>query len=81
VSAPPEKSVLLIKRDVMTAPILDEPERERLAASFLAGPIGAGAEVLIPGTLEGAAWRLRIAFTTDCDEQAMCSLPRASPRH
>jgi hypothetical protein len=76
-AAPAKQSVILVKEEVMRTPILQKSEREELAASFLTGPIGA--EVLIPGTLEGAAYRLGVAYSIGC-EIAECSIAKASPR-
>jgi hypothetical protein len=76
-SVPTTRSVILVKADVMRTPILQRSQREELAARFLSGAIGA--EVLIPGTLEGAAYRLGVAYSIQCP-RAMCSLGKASPR-
>jgi hypothetical protein len=76
--AAPEQSVILIASEVMRSPIIEQEQREQLAASFLTGPIGEGAEVLMPGTLEGAAWRLGLAYSLLC-QIANCSIPRRSP--
>jgi hypothetical protein len=76
---PGAKSVVLVSQRAMQAEVLDQDARRALAAKFLTGDIGG--DLLIPGTVEGAAWRLKLAVsvdTRDCIET--CSIAKHSPR-
>ncbi len=73
------RTVILVTERTMRREIIPTEERERLATEFLTG--GIGGELLIPGTLEGAAWRLGLAVSVDVMEcPPLCSLPSRSPR-
>jgi hypothetical protein len=74
-----DESVLLISRRTMDRRVLNRRQRDKLAAEFLTGSIGG--ELLIPGTIEGAAWRLGLVITYDpADCVLECSLRGHSPR-
>jgi hypothetical protein len=76
---PGAKSVVLVSGRAMQTAVLDAAERQALAARFLTGEIGG--DLLIPGTAEGAAWRLKLAVSVDprdCIET--CSIAKRSPR-